>query len=468
MNIRFGTDGWRAVIAEQFTFDNVRKVAYAIAEYAVSTVAAPTIVVGYDTRFQSKDFARAVADVLAGAGCKVVLSRSVVSTPAVSSAVVSMKAFGGVVISASHNPAAFNGIKFKTSDGCSAPETVTAIFEKLLKSDHHPRTKRTSCAIQETDLTAAYLKHLTSIVDMSLIKRHPATVVVDPLYGAAIGYMKTLLAGSRVKVIEIHGKPDPMFGGIHPEPIEHNLDDLKTMVKQNGAAAGLSTDGDADRIGVVDDKGRYLTPHQIFPLLVYYLCKYKGMKGKVVQAISLGVLSERIAADFSLPFEEVPIGFKYIAGRIMSGDVLIGGEESGGYGYGNYLPERDGILNSLMVLEMLAHTKKPLSALLDEMQKRYGTSCYERTDFINPGIPKDRLVAILRDSAPKMISGQKVVQIKDYDGIEFVLADGSWLLLRPSGTEPVIRVYAESDCEKSTKSIIKWGNNMIKSLVSKA
>jgi phosphomannomutase len=465
MSIRFGTDGWRAVIAEQFTFENVRKVAHAIADYALSSVKGPLIVIGYDTRFQSCEFARTVADILARSGCNVVLSKSVVSTPAVSSAVVSNKAFGGVVISASHNPALFNGIKFKTADGCSAPESVTAVFEKYLSADQKPRHCNIPINISESDITSPYLKRLSSMVNLRLIRRMHATIVVDPMYGSAIGYIKALLGKCRVKVIEIHGQPDPMFGGLHPEPIEHNLGYLKTVVKQNGAIAGVATDGDGDRIGVVDDKGRYLTPHQVFPLILYYLCKYKGLRGKVVQAISLGFLGERIAADFSLPFEEVPVGFKYIANRIMNEDILIGGEESGGYGYGNYIPERDGILNSLMILEMLAATRKPLSKLVDEMQKKYGTSCYLRKDFVNPGIPKDKFVAILKDSAPKAISGHKIAKIKDYDGIEFVLDDGSWLLLRPSGTEPVIRVYAESSCIKSTNDIINWGNNMVKSLV---
>ncbi|MCK9582134.1 MAG: phosphoglucomutase/phosphomannomutase family protein [Endomicrobiales bacterium] len=523
--IRFGTDGWRAIIADQFTFNNVRRVASAIAQYAYSKikpelcnrfenrderdggsfdaktadngysigkdfaeknvpylltnsesyckirVKSPLIVVGYDTRFLSADFARVVAEVLSAEGCTVILSNSVLSTPALSSAVVSKGAFGGVMISASHNPASFNGIKFKTAQGCSAPESVTDIFEKNLSSDIKTRVnpqQNSKTTYTMANLTKPYLKRLTSMVDLSLIKKTPMTIVVDPLYGAGIGYMQSLLGSSKINIIEIHGNADPLFGGIHPEPIEHNLGDLKLAVKQSAAAAGLSTDGDADRIGVVDDKGNYLTPHQIFPLILYYLTKYKGLKGKVVQALSLGYLSKRIAAAYSLPFEEVPIGFKYIADRIMNEEVLIGGEESGGYGYGNYIPERDGILNSLVILEMLSTTKKSLSALIDEMQKVYGTSCYMRTDFVNPGIKKETLVSSIRECAPKTISGFKVSEIKDFDGVEFVLENDSWILFRPSGTEPVIRVYAESDNSSSTKAMIKWGNQLIKSLINKA
>ncbi len=257
-----------------------------------------------------------------------------------------------------------------------------------------------------------------------------------------------------------------MFGGLHPEPIEINLADLKKEVKRSGVAAGLAVDGDADRIGVVDEKGTYLTPHQVFPLLLYYLCRYKGEKGKVVQSISLGYLSERIAQDFGLKFEEVPVGFKYIAQKILDENILIGGEESGGYGYGDYLPERDGILNSMMIIEMLAVTGKSLSALVSEMQRKYGSSVYLRTDFKNPGIPKDEFVESIKAITPDKIAGIKVKQVKDYDGVEFVLEDDSWLLLRPSGTEPLVRVYAEAENIEKTKKIIAWGKKAFSDLQS--
>jgi phosphomannomutase len=462
IKIKFGTDGWRAVIAEQFTFENVRRVARAIACYCVSQKKNPGIVIGYDTRFLSDVFAEIVAEQLRDAGAKVILSDGVISTPALSSGVVSEKAFGGVMISASHNPPEFNGIKFKTAEGGSSPETVTREFEKNL--NEADKFRKPGGTLQRKDLKTPYWNRLRSSVDLSIIRKSRTAVIADPMHGAGIGYLSSLLKSTGCRVQEIHGTPDPLFGGLHPEPIEQYLKDLKAAVRSSSVAAGLATDGDADRIGVVDDRGRYLTPHQVFPLLLYYLCEYKGLRGKVVQAISLGYLSERIAREYGLPFEETPVGFKYIAERISNEKILMGGEESGGYGYGSYLPERDGILNSLMIIEMLSATAKPLSALVAEMEKKFGKSAYLRTDFKNPGIPKDEFVTALKTRIPVKIAGLRVRQVKDYDGIEFILEDDSWLLLRPSGTEPIIRVYAESEKVVRTEQIIAWGNRAVNHL----
>jgi phosphomannomutase len=461
--ISFGTDGWRGVIADNFTFANVERVAKAIGAYALTLAkVSPVITVGYDTRFHSKRFARTVAEKLAGAGCTVILSSGVVSTPALSSSVVDQRGTIGIMLSASHNPPEFNGIKIKTSKGCSAPENVTRTVESLLGKE--PETTGKAGGIKEKDFTGGYWRRLKKFVDFDLIRKRKIKVVADPMYGAGIGYLEALLRDTACTVSSIHAHPDPLFGGLHPEPIEEYLGELKGAVVKNKAAAGLATDGDADRIGVVDEKGRYLTPHQVFPLILYYLCKYKGRKGKVVQAISMGYLSERIAKDFNLDFEEVPVGFKFIAERIINGNILMGGEESGGYGYGDYLPERDGILNSLMIIEMLAELKRPLSRVVAEVEKKYGSSCYLRTDFINPGIPKMEFVETMKQKVPDRIAGLKVKQVKDYDGIEFIMEDDSWLLLRPSGTEPVIRVYSESDSYEKTRRIIGWGNRKVSGL----
>lgn len=461
--IKFGTDGWRAVIAEDFTFANVRRVAGAVANYLTTKVRKnPLVTIGYDTRFHSKAFAETTAEVLANAGCSVVMYDTFCSTPAVSYSVKLKQADGGVMISASHNPAEFNGFKFKTADACSAPETVTKQFEDYLSSFEEPATAAQKGSISTEKMTPHYLKFLKNYIDFKAIKNKNFKIVVDPMHGAGTGYIDQILKGTKIRQITIHQKPDPFFGGLHPEPIEKYLADLKKAVKQSSANVGLATDGDADRIGVVDDNGRYLPPHHVFPLLLYYLCKYKGKKGKVVQTISLGYLSERIARDYNLPWQETPVGFKYIADRIMNEKVLLGGEESGGYGFGDYLPERDGVLNSLMFIEMIAVTGKPVSALLDEIQKKYGKSVFLRTDFVNPGIPKDELVAKLKASAPSAINGLKVKEVKDYDGIEFVLEDDSWLLLRPSGTEPKIRVYSETESAVKTKALLAWGDKAVR------
>ncbi|MCB4791014.1 MAG: phosphoglucomutase/phosphomannomutase family protein [Elusimicrobia bacterium] len=461
--IKFGTDGWRGIIADDFTFDNVRQVAGAIGLYLKeNTKSAPKVIVGYDTRFASKDFAAAAGNELVKAGCIVILSSDFLSTPAVSLNIVKSKADGGVVISASHNPSEFNGIKFKTRNGSSAPSSATKRIEELLSSkpDITPQTG----SIETRDLTAVYLKAISSFVDLKLIKRKYLKIISDPMYGAAVGYIPSIFNKSKCKAIEIHGVLDPNFGGLHPEPIEGYLSDLKISVKQNGADIGLATDGDADRIGVVDERGTYYPPHLVFPILLYYLCRYKNLKGKVVQTISLGYLSERIAKDFGLEWEEVSVGFKYIADKILTENILIGGEESGGYGYGNFLPERDGVLNSLVLIEMLAATKKSLSAIRKEIEKDYGTSSYLRTDFQKPknaAWTKEEFVQTLKLKTPDKIAGLKIKQVKDYDGIEFVLEDDSWLLLRPSGTEPVIRVYCESPSLKHTKTIIASGEKLV-------
>jgi phosphomannomutase len=464
-DIKFGTDGWRGLIADDFTFGNVKKAAGAIGMLLRQTSKnVPTAIIGYDTRFLSKEFAQACAATLSKSGCDVILSNSFLSTPAVSLNIKEYKANGGIVISASHNPAEFNGLKFKTSDGCSASGDVTKKIEELLKietQNNYPEGK-----IEVKNLASTYLNGISSFVDLNLIKRKHLKVIADPMHGAAVGYIKSIFKTGKCKVLEIHENPDPVFGGLHPEPIENYLFDLKKAVKQNGANLGLATDGDADRIGVVDEKGRYYPPHQVFPLLLYYLCNYKKLKGKVVQAISLGYLSQRIAKDFNLEFEELPVGFKYIADKILKEKILIGGEESGGYGYGSFLPERDGVLNSLMFMEMIASTGKPLSQLLGEIEKNYGTSSYLRTDFAKPQgalWSKDEFVKTLKDKAPEKIANLKVKEIKDYDGIEFILEDDSWLLLRPSGTEPLIRVYCEAPKLEQTKKIIGWGNKFVTS-----
>lgn len=462
--IKFGTDGWRGIIAEDFTFENVRRVSKAIALYLKQKVSNnPKVIVGYDTRFNSVAFAQLSSEVLSSYGCSVVLSDKFLSTPAVSSNVVDLDADGGVVISASHNPPLFCGIKFKTMEGCSAPEDITKTIEGYIDKEAGPAKKKGK--IEKRKLLGNYFKRLRSSVNIGQIRKKRLKVVVDPMCGASVDYMDALLKESKCKVISIHNNPDPLFAGLHPEPIRDEVSELISTVRRNSANIGLATDGDADRVGVVDETGRYYPPHLVFPLLLYYLCHYKKKKGKVVQTISLGYISERIAKDYNLDFEEVPVGFKYIAERILSQNILIGGEESGGYGYGNYLPERDGILNSLMFLEMLSYLEKPLSAILREIEKRYGTSCFLRTDFPKlkgSAWTKNEFVENLKSRTPDKIADLKVKQVKDYDGIEFILQDDSWLLLRPSGTEPIIRVYSESPTLEQTKKIISWGYKQIK------
>jgi phosphomannomutase len=404
---------------------------------------------------------------LAANGISVVLNDTFISTPAISSGVVDLKCDAGVIISASHNPPEFNGFKIKIDKGCSAPGEMTSEIERLMGA-RSSNDVRIPGNVQRLDLTQNYFDRLKSFVDFSLLKKSNIKIVADPMHGASCTYMERLLKSSNIRLATIHNNPDPVFGGMHPEPIESELGELKKTVRMSCADVGLATDGDGDRIGVVDEKGRYYSPHQVFPLLLYYMSKYRKERGKVVQTISLGYLSERMAKDNNLEWEEVPIGFKYIADRIIKEKVLIGGEESGGYGYGSFLPERDGILNSLMIAEMLSVVKKPMSKILEEIEALYGKSVFLRADFKKSAKAiwsKSEFVDILKAKSPDKIAGLRVKVVKDYDGIEFVLEDDSWILMRPSGTEPIIRVYCESPALEKTKKIINWGNNFVSSLV---
>jgi phosphomannomutase len=457
--IKFGTDGWRGVIAENFTFRNVRRVSAAIAKYlAAKAVNKPLVTIGYDARFSGRAFAETVGTTLAGNGCDVILTDKILSTPAVSSSVLDNKADLGIMISASHNPPEFNGIKIKARLGCSATPELTDEIEKLIDDGENIAQGEIT---ERRDLTAKYFERLNSFAEIKNLKSSKLRVVFDPMHGAGAGYLPHLLKKTSIKIETINGDQDPMFGGLSPEPIEKNLSLLKKTVVSSGAACGLAVDGDADRIAVVDDRGNYLTPHRLFPLILYYLCGYKKLKGKVVQALSLGYLSRRIAEDFGLEFEETPVGFKFISERLAGQNVLMGGEESGGFGYGGYLPERDGLLNSLTVIQMLHQTKKSLSALLNEMEKKYGRSNYIRTDFKNPGISKEDFVRMIKGNLEEKAAGLKIKKVKDFDGIELTFEDDSWLLLRPSGTEPIIRVYSESDNKEKTRRIIDWGRKLV-------
>ena len=468
VKIKFGTDGWRGVIADDFTFDNVRIVAQAIADYLKEEATGNKpqgVVVGYDNRFLAEKYALLIAEVLSGNGIKVILSNKSVPVPCVSFAIVEGKCDGGVMVTASHNPPQFCGIKFKALYGGSATEEITRKIEKNLYGNKVSESVNPELIIKE-DLIPSYLARLKSFIDFALIKDAGLKIVADPMYGVASNYIEEILKDTNCNVITLHTRHDPLFGGLNPEPINENLGELEKKVKEMNADIGLATDGDADRIAVVDDEGNYLTPHQVFPLLLLYLVREKGEKGKVVQTISLGYLSERIAKKCNLEFQEVPVGFKNVANLMLKENIFIGGEESGGYGYQGYIPERDGLLSSLFFVEMLAKTKKRLSSLLREMEEEFGKSVYERVDFelANTrweGLEKKQFVQELYKRAPKKLLDIPVKEIKTYDGIEYILEDDSWLLLRPSGTEPVLRVYAETDEIGKTEKLLAIGKEIL-------
>jgi len=466
--IRFGTDGWRGIIADDFTFDNVRIVAQGIADYLKEETEdnkQKEVVVGYDNRFLAEKYALLIAEVLSGNGIKVILSDKSVPSPCVSFAIVERKCDGGVMVTASHNPPQFCGIKFKASYGGPATEEITRKIERNLYHSKILESINPELIIEE-DLIPSYLARLKSFIDFDLIKGAGLKIVADSMYGVGNEYIEQVLKDTNCNVISIRVRRDPLFGGVNPEPIEEYLGELKKKVKEMEADIGLATDGDADRIGVVDDEGNYFTPHLVFPLLLLYLVREKKWRGKVVQTISLGYLSERIAKKHNLEFQEVPVGFKYVSDLMLRENILIGGEESGGYGYQGYIPERDGILSSLFFVEMLTRIKKSLSTLLREMEEEFGKSFYKRVDFELAGsrwegLDKKEFVQELYKRAPKKLLDISVKEIKTYDGIEYILEDDSWLLLRPSGTEPILRVYVETDEPTKTEKLLAIGKEIL-------
>ena len=465
MDIRFGTDGWRGVMGRDFTFENVRRVAQAIADYLRSEIlkdpnrkkspwTAP-VVVSYDRRFQSEVFAREIAQVLEGNKLSAWLLSEAAPTPAVS--LLTQRSQGlGIVVTASHSPASYNGIKIKFA-GRAATEAMTQAIEACL--DRNQPTRATE--IKEKPGRDAYLQHLRAKADLSAIRtglKRP--VVVDYLYGSAAGFLEDLLPASRL--IVLHGVHDPLFGGLTPEPVADNLKELAARVKAEKAAAGIALDGDGDRVGVLDEAGNYLTPCQVFPMLLAHLMERKKLKGKIVQSVSLGYLSARFARAHGLAFEELPVGFKHISERLASGDAVIGGEESGGYAWQGGLQDRDGLRTGLLLMEMMAVTGRTLGQMWKDIEAKYGHSHFKRLDLKlhKPVGDKAAFTAKLIKKLPKKILGSEIQSVSELDGLKIVLAGDHWLLLRPSGTEPLLRVYAESDSAKRTAELLelakKW------------
>lgn len=473
-DIQFGTDGWRGRIARDFTFANVRRAAQALAEFVRSGPQLPgpggrpvplrpntRIVVGYDNRFQSDAFAEAAARVLQAAGLKVSLAAEPLPTPAVSFLTAKTDAKLGVVITASHNPPSWNGFKIKWG-GRAAPEVVTHGVEALVAKAEPGAGEG---EVPRKSYRADYLAFLKTLYNTAgIAKKLTKPVVVDSMHGSGGGLLAQVLPTSRL--VAIRDRRDPLFGGAHPEPIEKFLGPLFDAVKAHQAVLGIALDGDADRVGVVDDQGRYLTPCQVFPLMMEYLLEARKLKGKVVQSVSLGYLPKRIAQAHGLPFEEVPVGFKYIAEKMLAEDVAFGGEESGGYSWKGLLPERDGLVSGLLWLEMLAQTRKAPSVLLAGLEKKYGRSCYLRRDLriAKPADRKNFLDRLVK-SLPQKIAGSKIVEKLTIDGAKVFLEGDEWLLMRPSGTEPLIRTYAETDSPKKTAALLDVAEQAVRKLL---
>jgi len=450
MGIRFGTDGWRAVIAEEFTFENVRRVTRAVHETMPASKGA--VVVGHDTRFHSARFAREAARVLASAGRKVLLTDAPCPTPSVSCQVAGTGAPFGMSITASHNPPEFNGVKIKSSSGASASPEVTRQVEALLSrvsGEAAPESEEISL----TSFEAEHRRRLLSMVDLDRIRKAGLRVVFDAMHGAAGRMLARLLDGGATSVETLHGDPDPLFGGINPEPIESNLPALRERMARGGASVGLATDGDADRIGAYDEKGRFVSPLRITPLLAVGLLK-RGKRGEICKTFANTILLDRIAARNGCPFSVHPIGFKYIAERMAGPEFLIGGEESGGIGIQGYLPERDGLLISLLILETMASEGKGLAELLAEMEEDYGAFAYARRDIPCPSEKGVALAAALKQRLPSKVGRMKVTGMDDLDGVKLLFGEEGWILARASGTEPVLRVYCEAPTQEDVAAAL--------------
>jgi len=485
MPIHFGTDGWRAVISDTFTFNNLRLVIQAIADSVGSgawnngipvcdNVDLKKMVVGFDTRFLSDRYAVDAARVLAGNGYTVYLAQGDAPTPAISYTIKQMCAVAGVMITASHNAPRYNGIKLKASYGGSAlPEQCRRVEVYLNDNEERGRgpnlmdyeQARSQGLIQRFNPLPAYYEHLRTLIDFDAIADHPQRIVVDSMYGSGRGVIKGILQGTGTEVQEIRGEMNPGFGGVHPEPIARYLGALAGAISTHMGNFGLVTDGDADRIGAMDERGNFVDPHKIMALSLKYLVEKKGWSGAVVRNVSTTLMIDRLAERYGLPVYEVPVGFNNIADYMLKEDVLIGGEESGGISIKGHIPEGDGILMGLLLLEIVATSGVSLNELVENLLKEVGPAFYQRTDLrLNHPVAKARMTAELINNAPASIGGVEVGKINTLDGVKYLLTDGSWLLIRPSGTEPVLRVYAEGRSPEILQALMSYGEHIATSV----
>jgi phosphomannomutase len=463
--IQFGTDGWRAIIAEDFTFSNLDRVAQATADYwqanPVPDVHNDRAVVGYDRRFLSPEFAARVAEVLAGNGFTVTLTDRPTPTPSVSFEVKRQKAIGGVMLTASHNPAAFNGFKLKAWYGGSAEPAICKAVEGLLdrnpvRSIPLPQAVR-SRLISVRDIRGAHYAALKKLVDFPLIAASGLKFAHEALHGVGAGCFDELLAGTTCRVTTLNAEHNPGFAGINPEPIARNYIRSIPFLQKHPHDLCLVTDGDADRVGGLMGNGAPLTTHQIICLLLRHYVKNRGMTGKVVKALTTTSMVDHMCAQLGLELIETGVGFKYIASEILKGGVLLGFEESGGIGFPGHIPERDGIAAGLVLLEMLAMERKPLKVLLRELEKDFGPHRYARIDTTFPLEKRSALMSFCSEHPPARLLKSKLATVNAYDGVKFIAQDGSWLMLRGSGTEPILRIYAEAKTDEDAQALLRQG-----------
>ena len=462
--IKFGTDGWRALIAEDFTFENVRYCAQGTADYLSSQgLAGRDFVVGYDTRFLSSDFAAAVAEVAAANGIKTLLCDRAAPTPVVSYNVVHRRAGSGMVITASHNPGEWNGIKFKPDYGGSAsPEVATELESHIAAAQAEGRSKRMELSkavadglVEHIDPERVYLDHLASVVDLGPIKAAGLNVVADSMHGAGGGYYTRLLSGGATMVTELRSEPNPAFPGMdNPEPLAHNLAPLVDRIKDSGADVGIANDGDADRVGIVDEHGRFVTTLEVFSLICLYELEVRGRRGPLVRSITMSSMVDALGDLYDVPVFDTPVGFKFVGQKMMEEDALLAGEESGGYAFKDNLPERDGVLSGLVVLDMMVKTGKSVSELVDMLMAKVGPHHYDRLDVHLRDGQRPEIEERIRAADPDALAGRRVVDVDTRDGYRYTLEGGFWSLVRFSGTEPLLRIYAEADSPEGVEALL--------------
>ena len=459
-----GTDGWRGVIAEGCTFDAIRRLAaaYAAVYARLEDGDNRRVVVGHDTRFFSPEFARAAAEALSQAGLEVLLSDRPIPTPAVSFHVHRLGLAGGIAITASHNPAPYNGFKIKSHMGGSASPELYSQVAAAVGSGPPSRGGR-SGRIETTDLWTPYRDGLARLVDVAAIRRAGLTVVADAMHGAAGSLVADIAGGGQSRIVAFRAARDVLFGGVHPEPIAANLGATSERTIAENADLAVANDGDADRLGVLDRHGRFVSPHRVLALLLLHAFRVRGLKGGIAKTFSTSILIDRIAGVLGSPIYETGIGFKYVADLMNRGEAAAGGEESGGYAFRFYLPERDGVLNALLLVESLALSGRDLETALQELADEFGALAYDRRDFYLPVPVITEFLREVEAAPPESVAGHPVTRIGNKDGIKYVLGDSGWLLHRLSGTEPMIRLYCEEADERSVAEILEAASQRLAS-----
>jgi alpha-D-glucose phosphate-specific phosphoglucomutase len=466
--IIFGTDGWRGIIAEDFTFENIRKVVHAIARYVVrAEKPGAGLLVGYDTRFGSERFARAAAETVSAAGIPVWLAADAAPTPALSLLVKLRGAAGGIQITASHNPYPWNGVKYKASYGSSASPAIVAQIESELAqilSDGIPNLPLQQNLIHSLDVRAPYLEALDDLVDWDRIRASKFRFTIDPMHGAGRGLLRDLFRRRQIECEEIRGTRDPLFGGVNPEPIEPHIEVLRQAVLKGKFDAGFALDGDADRIGAIDRDGTFVTPHQIFSILLWHLAGTRKLPGEVVKTFSTTKLIDKIGAKFGRKVWETPVGFKYVCDRMLESDILLGGEESGGIGTKLHLPERDASVNALLLAEVMAWHGKSLGELVAALHAEFGEHHYSRVDLTLKNGQKEKALDYFADPKLNRFLDWPVTRREDLDGVKIYLGDVGWAMVRPSGTEPMLRIYSETTQAGTTRRVLEEVSRLVRGL----